>query len=117
MKYLAIFVVFVFAALMAQAQTNNPTIYTFKQKQLNDSLKMIFPDLQKSQDIPYNDALPVLQLKNEGVKVGSNNMGDIYSMKTDQMPCLKPFTTEDEIPNAISRKQPLPIVLNEKQKH
>ena len=63
MKYPAIFVVFLFTAFMVQAQTNNPTIYTYKQKQLNDSLKMIFPDLQTSQDMPYNDALPVLLLK------------------------------------------------------
>src|SRR3982751_5712070 len=99
MKYPASLVVFVFSPLMVQAQTNDPTIYTYKQKQLNDSLKMIFPELQTSQDIPYNDALPVLPLKNEGVKVGNNSMGDLYSMKTDQMPCLKPFKTKDEIPN------------------
>src|SRR4051794_13810299 len=114
MKYLAIFVVFVLSAIMVQGQTNNPTIYTYKQKQLNDTLRMLFPDLQTNQDIPYNNPLPVSPFKNEGVKAGSNNMGDIYSMKTDNMPCLKPFKTKDEIPNAISRKQPLAVVPNEK---
>jgi len=114
MKYLAIFIVFLFAASAVEAQTNNPTIYTYKQKQLNDSLKMIFPDLQTSQDRPYTNVLPVLPLLNEGVKVDSNNMGDVYSMKTDQMPCLKPFKTKDEIPNTINPKQPLPEIPNEK---
>jgi hypothetical protein len=91
MKYLAILFVFVFAALIVRAQTNNPTIYTYKQKQLNDSLKMLFPDLQTNKEIPYYNAMPVLPLQNEGIKVGSNNMGDVYSMQIDNMPLLKPF--------------------------
>jgi len=105
MKYLAILFVFVFAALMVQAQTNNPTIYTYKQKQLNDSLKMLFPDLQTNKEIPYHNATPVLPLQNEGIKVGSNNRGDIYSMQIDNMPLLKPFKTKDEIPNPVNRNQ------------
>src|SRR6478672_13782618 len=101
MKYLAIFVVFIFAVLMVQAQTENPTIYTYKQKLLSDTLKMLFPDLQTSTDIPYHNNMHVLQLNNEGVKVGSNNTGYVYSMNVDNMPCLKPFKTKDEVPNTI----------------
>jgi hypothetical protein len=77
MKYLAIFVLFLFAALKVGAQTNNPTMYTYKQKRLNDTLSMLFPDLQTSNEIPYSEDMPVLPLKNEGIKVGNNSMGDI----------------------------------------
>src|SRR3954447_11822265 len=110
MKYLAILFVFVFTALMIQAQTNNPTIYTYKQKQLNDSLKMLFPDLQTPTEIPYYNAIPVLPLQNEGKKVGSNNRGDVYSMQIDNMPLLKPFKIKDEIPDPIKQKQPLKVI-------
>ena len=108
MKCFITLFVFVFAALLVQAQTTNPTLYTYKQKQLNDTLQMLFPDLQSSGEIPVQNNMPVLQLKSDGVKVGSNELGEIYSMKVDNMPCLKPFKTKDAIPNAIQQK---PLVL------
>jgi hypothetical protein len=110
MIYLAIFIVFTFTASMVQAQTNNPSIYTYKQKRLNDTLKMLFPDLQTSKDITYHNDMPVLPLKNEGIKVSSNSRGDVYSMQTDNMPCLKPFKTKDEIPNPAAPKQLTPVL-------
>jgi len=110
MKYLAILVVFVFGALTVQAQTNNPTLNAYKQKRLNDTLQMLFPDLQTSKEIPYHNDMPVLPLKNEGIKVSSNNRGDVYSMQTDNMPLLKPFKTKDEIPDPVAPKQLTPAL-------
>lgn len=111
MKYLAILIVLVSAALAAQAQTSNPSAYTYRQKQLNDRLKMLFPDLQTSDEVlPYSNVTPVLPLKNDGVKTGINEKGEVYSMQTDNMPLLKPFKIKDEIPDAISLKQPLPLL-------
>ena len=98
MKYLVISFLLVFAAAMVHAQSTNPTLYTYKQKQLNDTLQMLFPDLQTSAAITPQNNMPVLPLKNEGVKVGSNNLGEMYSMKVDQMPCLKPYAIKDVLP-------------------
>jgi len=108
MRYFAIFVVFIFAALTVRAQATNPTIYSYKQKRLNDTLQMLFPDLETSKEIPYKEGMPVLALGNEGIKAGSNSIGDIYKMQTDQMPCLKPYKIKDETPNAIDQKQLMP---------
>ena len=110
MKYLAIFVLFLFAALKVGAQTNNPTMYTYKQKRLNDTLSMLFPDLQTSKETPYHNYMPVLQLKNEGTKVSSNSSGDVYSMQADNMPLLKPFKTKDEISDPVAPKQLTPAL-------
>jgi len=71
---------------------------------------MLFPDLQPSADIPVENNMPLIPLKNEGVKVGSNSLGEVYSMNVDGMPCLKPFKTKDEMPNTKKIKPVLPIV-------
>ena len=114
MKYLVISILLVFAAVMVHAQNMQPLLHaptmqllphTYKQKKLNDTLQMLFPDLQTSAAITPQNNMPVLPLKNEGVKVGSNNLGEMYSMKVDQMPCLKPFKTKDEMPGAIRPKE------------
>jgi len=115
MKYFAFSVMFVFAAVMVQAQTQIPMLYTPKQKHLNNGLKMLSPDLQNSEIVPTQNSTPVLQLKNEGVRTGSNNLGEVYSMSTDNMPCLKPFATKDEIPNAIKQQSTLPAIPKKKE--
>src|SRR4051812_43381518 len=114
MKYLAILIVFVFTASIVQAQTNNPSIYSYKQKRLNDTLQMLFPDLQTSNEIIYDNGTHVLQLSNWGTKVGNNDRGDVYSMQTDNMLLLKPFKTKDEMPNTIKRTKPLLVTPDEK---
>ncbi|TKK68039.1 hypothetical protein FC093_12560 [Ilyomonas limi] len=115
MKYFIASIVFVFAGLMVQAQTNNPMLYTYRQKQLNDTLHMLFPDLQPDKEVPFKDNTPVLPLRNGGVKVGSSSLGDVYSMNVDKMPCLKPFATKDEMPNAVKLQPVLPHVQKEKE--
>jgi len=109
MKYFVATIVFVIAAVMVQAQTNNPTFFTYKQKQLNDTLQMLFPDLQTGKEVPLQENMPVLPLKNEGVKIGSNSLGDLYSMNLDNMPCLKPYTIKNEMPNAMKLQQLQPV--------
>src|SRR5690348_16434282 len=104
MKYFAFSAMFVFAAVIVQAQTQVPMLYTPKQKPINNGFKMLAPDLQNSKIVPVQNNIPVLQLKNEGVKLGSNNLGDMYSMSADNMPCLKPFATQDEMPNAFKQQ-------------
>jgi hypothetical protein len=112
MKHSVILVVFALTTIMVQAQIKRTPIYTYKQKQLNDSLKMLFPDLQtEDKAVQVEDNLFVLQLRNEGTKVGSNSLGEIYSMKTDKIPCLIPFKTKDNMPNAIKSK---PLLVSEK---
>ena len=113
MKYFLFSVVFVFAALAAQAQLNIPDFYTPKQKHLNNGLKMLSPNLQNSKTIFIQHNTPVLQLKNEGVKVSSNNLGDVYRKTADNMLCLKPFATNDAMPNAIQPASP--AILKEKK--
>lgn len=115
MKYFVTSIVFVFAALIVQAQTNIPQLYTYRQKQLNDTLQMLFPDLQPNKKVPFKNNMPGLLLKNEGVKVGSNSLGDVYSMNVDKMPCLKPFAIKDEMPNAVKLQPVLPPISKEKE--
>jgi hypothetical protein len=115
MKYFIASIVFAFAAVVVQAQTNNPTLYTYRQKQLNDTLQMLFPDLRPGKEVPFKDNMPVLTLKNEGVKVGTSNLGEVYSMNVDNMPCLKPFTIKDKMPNAMKLQPVLPQVQKEKE--
>lgn len=114
MKYMVISFLLVFAAVTVHAQTLQPLLHAptmqllphaYKQKQLNDTLQMLFPDLQTSVISPSQNNMPVLPLKNEGVKVGSNNLGEVYSMEVDQMPRLKPFKNKDEVPDAIKPKE------------
>lgn len=115
MKYFVASIVFVFAGLVVQAQTNNPMLYTYRQKQLNDTLHMLFPDLKSNKEVPFKDNTPVLPLRNEGVKVGSNSLGDVYSMNVDKVPCLKPFAIKDEMPNAVKLQPVLPPISKEKE--
>jgi hypothetical protein len=114
MKYLAIFIVFVSAVLMVHAQTSNSKIYSYKQKRLNDTLKMLFPDLQTSNVVSYDNGVYVLQLNNWGTKVGSNDRGDVYKMEVDNMRLLKPFKTQDGILSPIKRTKPLLVTPDEK---
>ena len=113
MKYFALAAVFTLAAILVKAQ-KNPLPYTYKQKPLNNSfrqkqldntLQALFPDLKSGEAVPVQYNMPVLPLKNDGTYVGSNALGEIYSMSVDQMPCLKPYKSKDEIPNALKEKQ------------
>jgi hypothetical protein len=110
MKYFITSIVFVFAALIVQAQANNPTLYTYRQKQLNDTLQMLFPDLQPDKEVPFKDNMPMRPLRNEGVKVDSSSLGEVYSMNVDNMPCLKPSVIKDKIPNAMKPQSVLPLI-------
>ena len=114
MKYFVIAFLIVIAVPAVQAQHTIPQVYTYRQKLHNNSLKMLYPRLQTGRSAQLVNNTQVLQLKNEGVKAGSNSLGDIYSMKTDNMPCLKPFKTKDEIPNVIPSK-PLLIMPDDKE--
>lgn len=123
MKYFALAVVFTLAAILAKAQKSpvphtykqKPLNNSFKQKQLNNTLQALFPDLKSAEAVPVQYNTPVLPLKNEGTHVGSNQLGEIYSMHVDQMPCLKPYKTKDEMPNAIKQIQPVPQGAEEKK--
>src|SRR6476619_3240074 len=109
MKYFIPTGLFVFAGLMLHAQMNNKAPNTYKQKQLNETLQAIFPDLQGNEEVPFKNNMPVLSPGNESAKVNSNTLGDKYRMNVDQMPCLKPFKTKDETQHAVKPAPALPI--------
>ncbi len=115
MKYFITTGLLVFAGLMVHAQMNNQAPNTYKQKQLNETLQALFPDLQVSKDVPVKNNMPVLSSANESIKISSNSLGDVYSMNVDQMPCLKPFKTVDETQQAIKPASALPIPLKAKE--
>lgn len=112
MKYFIIAITFVFAAFAAQAQTIVPHVYTYKPKRWNDSLQMFYPELQLNNTIAVQtqNNMPVLELNNNGVKIGSNNLGNIYTMNSDNMPCLKPYPIKDVVAT-VEVKPVLPAIL------
>ncbi len=102
MKYFTALFLFIFAAATAHAQMNNPMIFTYKQKRLNDSLNVLFPDLQKGNEmITTQHKMPVFILPNKSMLIGKNALGKIYKMKEDNMLCLKPKETNATMPNAF----------------
>lgn len=106
MKYLIVLIVSVCIATMVKAQQSKP-VYTYRQKQLADSLRLIFPDLQNQNDesnIKPGFTMPVFPLSNEGVELNKNSAGTIYKMKPDNMLRLQPGETNAVMPNAMIGK-------------
>ena len=106
MKQLIATIIFFSFVMVAIAQRTQP-IYTYKQKQLADSLRMLFPDLYAQQDddnVLTALTMPVLTLPNKETFDGETAKGKIYIMKPDNMRLLKSDETNVLMPNAINGK-------------
>ena len=102
MKYFTLLFALICTGMIVKAQQSKP-VYTYRQKQLADSLALLFPDLRDHQDTANPGfTTPVLPLLNEGSIAGVTEKGTIYKMKPDNMPRLQPNKTNSSMPNAMN---------------
>ncbi len=125
------FVLLVTSAYSLHVNAQNTSIFKskpwedYKQKQLlkvlKDSLRGRFSLPQNTYNIPQQNKMSVFKIPLQGIYAGSTAKGDIYTMLTDNMPCLVPgkeFTYNMPVAGSFNAdKSVLPILIKPADKN